>query len=93
MPPHVASLNYTLAVTPSTPYMLRISQAWHGGAFPGSYVFNLSVDGVTVLSNVDLFTLIGSSSLYFQDIYVTSTTGSNMLISFTPVLGKNSVHA
>ena len=92
-PRHVAALNYTLPVAPSAPYMLRISLSSHGGGSAGSYVFNKTVDGVAILSNVDLYSLVTTSKLYFQDIHVTSSASSNMLISFTPVIGNHSVHS
>lgn len=77
--------SYTIATTPAHFYLLRLTftEVWWEAA--GQRVFNVLVDGVTVLPGVDPFALAGAKFAPVVREVLVAATGPNMVVALQAV--------
>ena len=89
---HGSSLAYTFSV-PNGNYLVNLKFAEIFYTAPGLRVFNVSINGQTVLSNFDIVAQAGAAFTAVDRQFPVTVTGGQIVIQFPPVISTPKVDA
>jgi len=79
-----ASFNYTLpGLTPSASYVVRLHFVELSFTASGQRVFNVAINGTSVLSNFDIFAQVGQNHALEEQFNATANSSGQIVVSFT----------
>jgi hypothetical protein len=79
-----ASFNYTLpGLTPGASYVVRLHFVELSFTAAGQRVFNVAINGTTVLSNFDIFAQVGQNHALVEQFTTTATSSGQIVIALT----------
>jgi hypothetical protein len=93
-PAAAPDLSYNLAVTPGFSYLVRLHFAdiYSGTSEPGTRIFDVAIEGQTVLDDFDIVAEVGPLSAIIKEFYV--EVGDNSLeIEFIPGIQRPKISA
>jgi hypothetical protein len=85
---------YTIpSLTPNSTYRVRLHFAESYWTAPGQRTFNVSINGVTQLSNFDIFAAAGGQNkAVIRDLYAAANSSGQMIIQFTTVVNNAQIN-
>jgi fibronectin type 3 domain-containing protein len=79
-----ASFNYTLpGLTPGASYVVRLHFVELSFTASGSRVFNVAINGTSVLSNFDIFAQVGENHALVEQFNATANSSGQIVVAFT----------
>jgi fibronectin type 3 domain-containing protein len=79
-----ASFNYTLpGLTPGASYVVRLHFVELSFTASGSRVFNVAINGTSVLSNFDIFAQVGENHALVEQFNATANVSGQIVVAFT----------
>ena len=90
----IGPFTYTFpALTPGASYKVRMHFATFSDGAAGRRAINVSVNGVSVLSNLDVYALAGGDNkALVQEVVGTADSGGNLAIAFTGDASKTYIN-
>ncbi|MGA3008415.1 MAG: malectin domain-containing carbohydrate-binding protein, partial [Opitutaceae bacterium] len=79
-----ASFNYTLpALTPGASYVVRLHFVELSFTAAGQRLFNVAINGTTVLSNFDIYAQVGQDHALVEQFIATANRSGQIVVAFT----------